>query len=86
MVQIHVADGDLRAYLTDCLNGMPEVDLTGLEPHLILTDGRPVTLTNVPCLYLVEEPPAGAIDFVLMPFDARTLVHAVRRALQRHGR
>jgi len=86
LVQISVADGDLRAYLTDCLNRMPDVHVTGRQPQLIVTDSRQLMIDDVPRLYLVDEPPMGAVDFVLMPFDARTLAHAVRRALQRYGR
>jgi hypothetical protein len=92
-IKIVIADPFLRGYVEDCLRRIPEVailDDAAAMPQLVVTNldfGDPA-VAEVASLHVLDEPPdpasgmTHAIDYIVMPFDARTLAHAVGRALK----
>jgi hypothetical protein len=93
-IRIVVSDPDVYAYLEDCTSRIPGMQvLTDSErrPDLLVTDvfdssHRDDPDSGVPRLYVLDEPPlvgkSEPIEFILTPFDARAVAHAVHRALR----
>jgi hypothetical protein len=93
MIRIVIADPFLRGYVEECLRRIPDIAIVdGIQaPDLVVTnlDFGDSAVSELPSLHVLNEAPdatsemTNAIDFILMPFDARTLAHAVSRALHR---
>lgn len=93
-IRIVASDPDVYAYLDDCISRIPGVQvLTDSErrPDLLVTDifdssRRDDPESGVPRLYVLDEPPvvgkAEPVEFILTPFDSRSVAHAVIRALR----
>ena len=94
IIRVAVTDPYLRGYLEDCLCRIADVILAMddvVRADLVVTDldfGDPA-VAELRSLHVLDEAPepgselSSPIDFILMPFDARTLAHAVSRTLQR---
>jgi hypothetical protein len=93
-IRIVVSDPYLRGYLEDCLSRIADVALAVddvVRADLVVTDldFGDAAVAEVRSLHVLDEAPgpgselSSPIDFILMPFDARSLAHAVSRALQR---
>ena len=93
-----MSDPDLRSYLEDCIGRIPGIQLllpdTAARPDLLVTDvydprfrDEP-ELGGIPRLHVLDEPPvvgkSEPIEFVLTPFDSRSIAHAVLRVLRQH--
>ena len=93
-IRIVTADHDLYAYLEDCISRIPGAQvLTDPEaqPDLVVTDvynpfGEDRAFVGIPRLHVLDEPPvvgkSEPIEFILTPFDARSVAHAVFRVLR----
>jgi hypothetical protein len=94
-IRIITSDPDLYAYLEDCIARIPGVqvlpDHAG-TPDLIVTDiynpffREDRESVGIPRLHVLDEPPvigkSEPVEFILTPFDARSVAHAVLRALR----
>ena len=93
-IRIITSDHDLYAYLEDCISRIPGAQvLTDPEarPDLIVTDlytsfREDRESVGIPRLHVLDEPPmvgkSEPIEFILTPFDARSVAHAVFRVLR----
>ncbi len=90
-----MSDPDLYAYLQDCISRIPGMQvLTDSErrPDLLVTDVYDSGYRDdpepdgIPRLHVLDEPPvvgkSEPIEFILTPFDSRSIAHAVYRALR----
>jgi hypothetical protein len=88
-ISVIVADPDMRAYVSECLNQIPGVQLldsnTDIMPDLIVCDDQNIVVArDIPRLVVLDEPPdasAASGNFILTPFDARDLVRAALRLI-----
>jgi hypothetical protein len=88
-ISVFIADPDMRAYVSECLNQIPGVQLldtnADIMPDLIVCDDQNVGgSSSVPRLVVLDEPPDVSMasdSFILTPFDARDLVRAALRLI-----
>ena len=94
-IRIVVSDPDLYAYLEDCISRIPGMQVltdSDRRPDLVVKDvydsgyqGDPES-GGIARLHVLDEPPvigkSDPIEFILTPFDSRSIAHAVLRALR----
>lgn len=94
-IRIIASDPDLYAYLEDCISGIPGMHVLtdpAIRPDLVVTDvfdsgfREDPMFAGIPRLHVLDEPPvvgkSEPIEFILTPFDSRSVAHAVLRALR----